>query len=911
MRAPQTACLPMKPSRTARLPLAIFVLAISLGTWRLSGQGPESYAVVTFAGVADDPGSADGTGAAARFQDPNAITVDSAGFVYVADTPNHTIRKITPAGVVTTFAGAAGSFGSDDGTGTAARFNEPRGLTIDSAGNLYVGDTGNQTIRKITPGGVVTTLAGLAGETGSTDATGSAARFFNPHGVAVDSLGNVYVTDQTNHTIRRVTAAGVVTTLAGTAAQEGSTDATGAAARFSYPRSLAVDGAGIVYVADSNNHTIRKITPAGVVTTLAGLAGNDGFADGTGNAARFNEPNGITATSGGTLFVADTYNFSVRKVTPAGVVTTIAGQVGTHGTADGTGQAAHFGELKGVAVGADLIVYVADTDNHTVRKGTPPVVNTPPSITTQPTSQIIPFGTSVLLSVAATGTAPVTYQWYEGASPNTVSPIDGATASTYMTPALTISTAYWVRVTNVAGAADSNTATITVSPEGPDVIANGSFSAGMANWAVFEEPDMVSSVIDGVLHFHKANPPITASRQAVVFQQTGQAIASGQAVLAEFDLGNTDVVRKRISVLIIDSNFSDITVCTFWLPPNAPLQTYRMRTHATQAWTNASIYFYAASVGTGDYQLDNVELHTDAAGSDSQTACIDPTTPLPTGGADGPNLIANGDFGSGQLPPWGLFGDINSQITNGVFEFVRPGTPGVPAGVILQNTGAAMTVNQILTTSLQLGNSSAVRKRVTILVHEGDFSDLAACTFWLPPGQTLSTYVVRSFTTRAWVNATVSVYAGNVSAQPWIQLDNVTLQRTPAAVIQGTECIEPESVSPAVAGPLAAGASPVSVRDSASNPDRSGMAEPIGVPLWRSADSIDLTDVAAARLRFLSRIKLLASPGLVQASEDGVTWITVAIVRPSSEWEEQEVELDSLAGRRVYLRFVTAFGSGR
>ena len=151
--------------------------------------------VTTLAGLAGSSGSANGTGSAARFYYPFGVAVDSAGNVYVADTGNNTIRKVTPAGVVTTLAGLAGSSGSADGTGSAARFNYPSGVAVDSAGNVYVADTGNNTIRKVTPAGVVTTLAGLAGSPGSADGTGSAARFYYPHGVAVDSAGNVYVAD--------------------------------------------------------------------------------------------------------------------------------------------------------------------------------------------------------------------------------------------------------------------------------------------------------------------------------------------------------------------------------------------------------------------------------------------------------------------------------------------------------------------------------------------------------------------------------------------------------------------------------------------------------------------------------------------------------------------------------------------
>jgi len=326
--------------------------------------------VTTIAGTAGMTGSTDGTGAAARFSGPWGVATDSAGNVYVADSGNETIRKITPAGAVTTLAGMAGMTGSADGTGAAARFNFPSGVSTDSTGNVYVADAGNATIRKITPAGVTTTLAGTAGVTGSTDATGAAASFNNPIGVATDSAGNTYVTDSNNHTIRQITPAGVVTTLAGMAGITGSVDGTGVAARFDDPRGVVTDSAGNVYVADFGNDTIRKITPAGVVTTLAGTAGMTGSTDGTGAAARFNSPSGMASDSAGNLYT-DSNNATIRKITPTGIVSTLAGTAGVTGSTDGTGAAASFDNPTGVATDSAGNVYVADTDNDIIRKITP------------------------------------------------------------------------------------------------------------------------------------------------------------------------------------------------------------------------------------------------------------------------------------------------------------------------------------------------------------------------------------------------------------------------------------------------------------------------------------------------------------------------------------------------------------
>jgi sugar lactone lactonase YvrE len=329
------------------------------------------YAFTNFAGLPGTAGNTNGTGSAARFLSPTGVAVDTTGNIYVADTFNSTLRKISPTGVTTTLAGSAGLNGSTNGTGSVARFDIPYGVAVDSGGNVYVADRNNHTIRKITPASAVTTLAGTAGLSGSANGTGSTARFQFPYGVAVDNRTNVYVADTYNHTIRKITPAGAVTTLAGSAGHSGSTDGSGSTARFNYPIALAVDSATNVYVADYTNHTIRKITPAGAVTTLAGSAGHAGSADGTGSAARFSNPNGVAVDNAGNLYVADSENSTIRRITPANVVTTLAGTALQSGSADGTGSAAEFKVPRGVAVDAAGKLYVADTDNYRVTKGTP------------------------------------------------------------------------------------------------------------------------------------------------------------------------------------------------------------------------------------------------------------------------------------------------------------------------------------------------------------------------------------------------------------------------------------------------------------------------------------------------------------------------------------------------------------
>ena len=290
---------PYSGTSTATLTIASTTAAMNGNQYRcvetnLAGSGTtspavlvvsNSFAVVTIAGSAGSSGGADGSGSIARFADPSDVAVDGWGNLYVADTGNHAVRKITPAGVVTTFAGLTGVSGSSDGSGSA-RFNHPAGVAVDSSGNVYVADTDNNEIRKVTAVGVVSTLAGVAGVIGSSDGAGSAASFHGPSGIVADTMGNLYVADTLNHTIRKVTSTGVVTTVAGLAGASGAVDATGSAARFDGPQGLALDASNNLFAADTNNDIIRKIVASsGAVTTVAGQAGIAGSSDGTNSQA--------------------------------------------------------------------------------------------------------------------------------------------------------------------------------------------------------------------------------------------------------------------------------------------------------------------------------------------------------------------------------------------------------------------------------------------------------------------------------------------------------------------------------------------------------------------------------------------------------------------------------------------------
>ena len=281
---------------------------------------------------------------------PYGIAADPAGNVYVADTPNQRIRKISNAGIVSDFAGNGTIGGSADGVGSDAGLSQPRGVVADAAGNVFVADTFNSTIRKITPDGNVTTLAGGVATPGNVDGIGSAVRFFEPQAIAVDAEGTLFIADTGNRSVRKLSPSGVVTTLVGPDAGLGRIEG------------ITVDLAGTVYVSDAVSHVIQKITSDGVVTDVAGLRRTYGRADGAGIEARFSSPRGLAVDPSGNVYVADTDNNSIRKIDPAGNVTTVAGTLTSVGTRVGTlpGSLDH---PNAIAMGAPGTLLIMNRDN--------------------------------------------------------------------------------------------------------------------------------------------------------------------------------------------------------------------------------------------------------------------------------------------------------------------------------------------------------------------------------------------------------------------------------------------------------------------------------------------------------------------------------------------------------------------
>jgi len=349
-----------------KLPVAHFfsiILALGLlAGYKISSadpsEGGKTVMVSTLAGggatYPEAGGFADGAGSDARFSSLSDITVDASGHLYVTD--SNRIRKVSPTGEVSTLAGS-GKDGKADGPGATAQFSMPSGIAIDASGNLYVADMANHRIRKVSPKGEVITLAG-DGKYGFADGTGSAAKFAHPCGIAIDATGNLFVADRDNHRIRKISPKGEVSTFVG--GKHGFADGAGNAAKFAQPCSIATDAAGNLFVADGENYRVRKVTPNGEVSTFARGHGKQGFG----------APLGITIDKAGNVYV--TAGNSLYKITQNGKISTFAGDgpMGSEsgGFADGLGSNALFAVPIGIAIDKAGNLYAADAGNNRIRK---------------------------------------------------------------------------------------------------------------------------------------------------------------------------------------------------------------------------------------------------------------------------------------------------------------------------------------------------------------------------------------------------------------------------------------------------------------------------------------------------------------------------------------------------------------
>ena len=411
--------------------------------------------VATFAG-SGVVGGANGTSIAASFNAPAGVCFDyTTNDIIVADRTGHKIRRISPTGVVTTLAGS-GSPGSADGTGAAASFNFPTGVCVDLSGNVYVADFGNNKIRHITPAGVVTTYAGT-GAFGSAGGLGNAATFANPTSICTDYANTFYVVDYGGNNIRKISA-GVVSVFAGsTLGSPGATDAVGTAARFNDPWGICIDQAGALYVADGLNNKIRKINAStGAVTTLAG-SGATGSANGTGTAATFNFPTGVCADNSGNIYVAD--DNKIRVISSASVVTTYAG-TGVAGFAEGPAASAQFNVSQSVCLDGSNNVYVADKNNNKIRK----ICAIAPTVNATASNTLVCVNSPVVLN----GSGANTYAWYNGITNNVAFTPTATGVATYTVVGTNTTTG----CSNVASLSLSVVATPTVS------VSNGTLCSG-------------------------------------------------------------------------------------------------------------------------------------------------------------------------------------------------------------------------------------------------------------------------------------------------------------------------------------------------------------------------------------------------------------------------------------------------
>ncbi|MFH1352591.1 MAG: LamG-like jellyroll fold domain-containing protein [bacterium] len=332
------------------------------------------YIITTVAGTGSSGYSGDGGSAtSAQLNLPCGVTADDSGNVYIADRNNHRVRKVNTSGTITTIAGnGSAGYSGDGGTATSAQLYFPFGVAVDSSGNVYIADYGNNRIRKINTSGIITTIAGNgSGGYSGDDGSATSAQLYYPAGVAVDGSGNIYIADYYNHRIRKVDLSGYITTIAGNGSAGYSGDGgTATSAQLYYPAGVAVDGAGNIYIADYNNKCIRKINTSGIINTIAGT-GTGGYSgdDGTATSAQLNDPRGVVTDSSGNVYIADSSNNRIRVISTSGIITTIAG-TGTSGYSgdDGAATSAQLNWPTGIAITSSGNIYIADATNNRIRK---------------------------------------------------------------------------------------------------------------------------------------------------------------------------------------------------------------------------------------------------------------------------------------------------------------------------------------------------------------------------------------------------------------------------------------------------------------------------------------------------------------------------------------------------------------
>ncbi len=487
-----------------------------------------------------------GPATAARLDEPMGVAADPGGNLFIADVDNSRIRKVNPAGIITTVAGTGTSgFSGDGGPATAAQLGYPPRVAADSGGNLFIVDADNQRIRKVTPAGVITTVAGTGTSGFSGDGgPATAAQLADPVAVAVDAVGNLFIADNGNDRIRRVTPGGIITTVAGTETGGfGGDGGPATAAQLADPLAVAVDAAGNLFIADTGNDRIRKVTPSGIITTFAG-SGLRGFSGdgGAATGAWLSEPSDVAVDAAGNFFIADNGNDRVRKVTPNGIITTVAG-TGTGGFSGDGGPATAAQLNDPVAVAADAAgnLFIADKNNSRIRKVTFTGVEGL-SISTLSALPAGTAGTAYSQTLAASGgTTPYSWSVTSGSLPPGLA-FNTSTSTIRGTPAASGNYNFTITVTDSAAASASKVFTLTVLPQGSLPLTSLSPSSVLAAEPEFLLTVNGSGFQNGAVVYWNGSPRATtyvSSTQLQARIPTSDVLSPGPAQVTVVQSGMT------------------------------------------------------------------------------------------------------------------------------------------------------------------------------------------------------------------------------------------------------------------------------------------------------------------------------------------------------------------------------------